>query len=74
MESDETASKCRYHPDEPAVAVCRKFGYGYCARCCGLEGGEARCACTSPRVHCESRQACIVHHLRRKKKIGPRVV
>ena len=59
--------KCRYHPEEDAVAVCRKFGYGYCRTCCEATGEGPRCECTSPNVHCKFRQECVIHYMSGKK-------
>lgn len=60
--------KCRFHPEEEAMAVCQKFGYGYCRKCCDTAGHGPRCECTSPNVHCEFRQACVIHYLSKKEE------
>ncbi len=62
--------KCRYHPDEDAVAVCQKFGYGYCRKCCQAPAGERGCECTAPDVHCKFRQECLVYFGERSRKKG----
>ncbi len=54
--------KCRYHPDEEAVAVCQKFGYGYCQKCCEAPPDQPGCVCTSPDTHCKFRQECLVYY------------
>lgn len=62
--------KCRYHPDKEAVAVCQKFGYGYCLECCEAPVEEQGCACSSPDDHCKFRQECVVYFADRRKKKG----
>lgn len=62
--------KCRFHTEEDAVAVCQKFGYGYCRRCCGSPGEEPKCECSSPDEHCKFRQECLVYYADRRMKRG----
>jgi len=62
--------KCRYHPDEDAVAVCQKFGYGYFRECCGSPKEGQGCACTSPDDHCKFRQECLVYYADKRIKKG----
>jgi hypothetical protein len=62
--------KCRFHPDEDAVAVCQKFGYGYCRNCCQEPKEENGCACTSPEEHCKFRQECLVHYAEGRRRKG----
>ena len=64
--------KCRYHPEEQAIAICQKFGYGYCSRCCGSKNDQPVCACTSPKGHCTFRQECVIHYLSRRKSKSPK--
>ena len=60
--------KCRYHPEEDAVAVCQKFGYGYCRTCCEAGEGDPHCECTSPNVHCKFRQECIISYVDKSRR------
>ncbi len=57
--------KCKNHPEEEAMAVCQKFNFGFCKRCCeeaSVEDLEAMsCYCTSPKVHCNFRQSCMIY-------------
>lgn len=62
--------KCRYHPAEDAVAVCQKFGYGYCRECCQAPPDGTGCACPSPKEHCKFRQECLVSFADRRMKKG----
>lgn len=62
--------KCRVHPDEEAVAVCQKFGYGYCRQCCQTPAEGQGCACSSPDEHCKFRQECLVYYADRRMKKG----
>ncbi len=62
--------KCRYHPEEDAVAVCQKFGYGYCLQCCQETEEGKGCACSSPEDHCKFRQECLVHFTDKRRKKG----
>lgn len=62
--------KCKNHPDKDAVAICEKFGVGYCAGCCEsekIEEDHPLCYCTSPNVHCKFRPQCIVYHQSKKR-------
>lgn len=55
--------KCKNHPEEDVVAVCQKFGVGYCRKCCTVGEEGTRCQCTSPNVHCKFRQECLIHYM-----------
>ncbi|MDY6935235.1 MAG: hypothetical protein SVZ03_13560 [Spirochaetota bacterium] len=55
--------KCRYHPEEDAVAVCQKFGHGYCRKCCDKSDKGTACICPDPNVHCKYRSECLVNYL-----------
>ncbi len=60
--------KCRYHGDQEAVAVCQKFGYGYCRQCCEEGERDPRCGCSSPETHCVFRSGCVVYYMSRRRE------
>jgi hypothetical protein len=64
--------KCRIHPAAEAVAVCQKFGQGYCIRCCQSPPEGEGCACSSPKEHCKFRKECLVYFAERRMKKGLR--
>ncbi len=53
MSPDQT---CRQHPQEPAAALCQKYGHGLCARCL-----EDEPACPDPDIYCKYRPQCLIH-------------
>ncbi len=52
LSSDQT---CQRHPQEPAAALCQKYGRGLCADC--LEGDPL---CPDPDIYCTHRPQCLV--------------
>jgi len=59
---------CRNHPDRPAVALCQKYGHGYCEECL-----ETDPHCSDPDIYCKFREQCVVHfqykeHQREKRR------
>lgn len=47
---------CRNHPDRKSVAMCQKYGHGYCLEC--LENDPH---CSDPDIYCKFREQCLVH-------------
>ena len=61
---------CKNHPDKRAMAVCEKFGVGFCDTCCEqeeIDDDHPYCYCSSPKVHCKFRPQCIIYFKARKK-------
>jgi len=53
-------TRCKFHPEREAVALCEKFGVGYCQGCCEDPALPEGCTCSSPGQHCRFRSQCIV--------------
>ncbi|MBU4276754.1 MAG: hypothetical protein KKC30_08455 [Proteobacteria bacterium] len=59
---------CRNHPDRPSVAMCQKYGHGYCLECL-----ETDAHCSDPDIYCKFREQCLVHfHYKEQKREAAR--